>query len=129
MKRCFELADEAEKRGDTSVGSLIADKKGKIIAEASELNRTESPFAHSEILAVKRALEIKNDLSGCQIYTTNEPCFLCSFAIRETNIARVVYVKASPQIGGATSSYPILTAADISKWGNPPEIIQLTDFG
>ena len=86
MKRCFELADESRKRGDTAVGSLIADASGEIIAEASEQNRTNDLFAHAELLVIQQAIKIRrsNDLSGLLLFTTNEPCFLCSFAIRQT---------------------------------------------
>lgn len=129
MARCFELAEEARARGDTPVGSLIVGAGGEILAEASERNRTADLFAHAELLAVRRAVRAggNKDLGRCALYTTNEPCFLCSFAIRQTAIARVVIAERTPHIGGASSQYPILTARDISVWGDPPEIVFLAD--
>ena len=125
MKRCFELADEARKRGDTAVGSLIAEASGEIIAEASERNRTNDLFAHAELLVIQQAIKIRrsNDLSGLLLFTTNEPCFLCSFAIRQTSISQVVFARKTFGIGGISSNYPILSANDIENWKAAPEIV------
>lgn len=125
MKRCFELAEEAKKRGDTPVGSLLADSEGKIIAEASEQNRTKGLFAHAELLVIQKAVKSRHsaDLTACTLFTTNEPCFLCSFAIRQTSISRVVFARITSGIGGVSSNYPILSANDIGNWNPPPEII------
>lgn len=125
MTRCFRLAEEAAGRGDTPVGSIVVDGKGNVIAEAGERNRTDDIFAHAEILAIRDAINVlgRNDLTGLTLITTNEPCFLCSYAIRKTAISRVVFARNTPGIGGATSSYPILSAADIIGWPKPPEIV------
>ena len=68
-------------------------------------------------------LDEAQQLPEATLYTTAEPCFLCSFAIREFRIGRVVIGSATPEIGGATSLYPILSAGDISRWGDPPTIV------
>lgn len=131
INRCFELAEEARLRGDTPVGSLVVGATGDILAEAGEQNRTRDLFAHAEFLAIQQAVKNRqsNDLTGCKLYTTNEPCFLCSFAIRQTFISRVVMVKRTPGIGGVTSRYPILTASGINNWGAAPEIIVADESG
>jgi len=56
------------------------------------------------------------DLSDYVLYTTVEPCFMCSYVIRETRIARVVFGAKAGGIGGVYSPYPLLTATDISRW-------------
>ena len=129
MHRCFELAEDAGRRGDTAVGSLLADENGKIIAEAGEQNRTIGLFAHAEFLVIQQAINDlqTNDLTGLVLYTTNEPCFLCSFAIRQTRVSRIVFRRVTEGIGGAASKYPILSATDIMNWKAPPEIIKLDE--
>ncbi len=126
MNRCFDLAEEAKLRGDTAVGSLLVDENGKVVAEAGERNRTQDIFAHAEFLVIWQAIGIRNsnDLQGFTLVTTNEPCFLCSFAIRQTLVSRVIFAQPVSGIGGATSKYPILSAADIEPWKAPPELIQ-----
>lgn len=127
MTRCFRLAEVAAGRGDTPVGSIVVDGKGNVIAEAGERNRTDDIFAHAEILAIRDAINVlgRNDLTGLTLITTNEPCFLCSYAIRKTAISRVIFARRTPGIGGATSKYPILSASDIPSWLDPPEVVSL----
>ena len=124
MRRCIELATSATKVGNTPVGCVIT-LEGQIVAEAEERSPAGSdPFAHAEILAVVAALRAagRTKLSHATLYTTNEPCFLCSYAIRETQIGRVVFSVESPGVGGATSDYPILKARDIDRWRTLPQI-------
>lgn len=129
MNRCFELAGEAKQRGDTAVGSLLVAANGEIIAEASEQNRTKDLFAHAELLVIQQGIRIRQseDLTGCTLLTTNEPCFLCSFAIRLTKISRVIFSRRALGIGGVSSNYPILSANDIETWKTGPEIIFLEE--
>jgi tRNA(adenine34) deaminase len=126
MRRCIELAASAKKSGNSPVGCVIT-LETEILAEAGELCPAgRNPFAHAEILVVAAAMEAagREKLPLATLYTTNEPCFLCSFAIRESRIGRVVFSVVTPEIGGATSRYPILSARDLTRWGAPPRIEQ-----
>ena len=125
MERCRELAREAKAAGNTAVGSLVA-LGDRVIAEAGEeCPAGPDPFAHAELLAVRSALvDLGRPLPpNATLYTTAEPCFLCSFAIREGGVRRVVIGAPTPAIGGATSLYPILVADDVDRWGPPPEVV------
>lgn len=130
IDRCFGLADEAKRRGDAPVGSLLVGSDGEIVAEASERSRTEDIFAHAELLVIKAAAKIlqNNDLSGSTLITTNEPCFLCSYAVRQTKISRVIFVIETFGTGGYSSNHPILAAGDIGRWGPAPEILKATEL-
>ncbi len=124
MRRCLDLAASAAASGNTPVGCVIT-IEGRIVAEAEEQSPAGSnPFAHAEILAVVAALRAvsRTKLPRATLYTTNEPCFLCSYAIREARITRVVFSVETPGVGGATSAYPILKAREIDRWGPPPQI-------
>jgi tRNA(adenine34) deaminase len=80
-------------------------------------------LAHAELLAILEAIRAgrSSDLSGCTLYTTVEPCYMCSYLIRRTRITRVVF-GAATAAGGATSSFPFL-GATMEPWGAPPEIV------
>ena len=124
MRRCIDLAASATKSGNTPVGCVIT-LQGRIVSQAEEQSPSGSdPFAHAEILAVVAALGAvsRTGLPRATLYTTNEPCFLCSYAIREARIARVVFSVESRGVGGATSEYPILKARGIDRWTAPPQI-------
>jgi tRNA(adenine34) deaminase len=124
MRRCIELARIAGQRGDAPVGALIT-RDGQVIAEASErVDSALDVIGHAELVAVNRACQTLGtlDLSGCVLYSSAEPCLMCSYAIRQTGIDRVVFGAEVPAIGGITSRYPILIAADTPGWSSPPVI-------
>jgi tRNA(adenine34) deaminase len=123
MQRCIELAKLARQHGDTPVGSLIL-RDGKILAEGIEGVKTRlDPTAHAEIQAIREGCRTlaSLDLSGCILYTTAEPCWMCSYAIRKTRISRVVIGVLIASVGGVSSKHPILTE-EIALWAPPPGI-------
>lgn len=102
----------------------------ELIAEAAERVHTDQDVtAHAELLAIRHACQVlgTTNLSGCTLYTNVEPCWMCAFAIRETQISRVVIDKPIEGIGGVTSRYPILTDSEVPDWGTPPTIVWRAD--
>jgi|SRR5690625_244981 len=125
MTRCLELAQKAKAAGHTAVGSLIV-KDGKILTEASE-GSGELPqmTAHAEMIAVLKAVQItaNKDLSGTWLVTTVEPCFMCSYLIRQTGISKIIYGTTTDETGGDSSQFPFLTSDKIRKWAPAPEVV------
>lgn len=128
MNRCLELGEAAGKKGNPAVGSLIV-KNGEIIAEAEEAGKSKNDITcHAEIEALRAAVKRLGtaDLSGCILYTTHEPCVMCSYAIRFYKIEKVVYRVRVDYFGGISSSMPVLSSTEVpSNWSSPPEIVQL----
>ncbi|MCC7399952.1 MAG: nucleoside deaminase [Chitinophagaceae bacterium] len=127
MERCKVLGRNAGEKGNSPVGALIV-KDGNIIAEAEEANKTKNDVTcHAEIEAIRIAVKKSGaDLSGAILYTTHEPCVMCSYAIRFYRISKVVYLHAVDHLGGATSSMPLLVSNDVPpKWGKKPEVVHL----
>ena len=112
MRSCLELGRIALDRGDAPVGCVIV-LKGKIIAEGIEAVKSKpDPAAHAEIEAVRGLRANKTpDLSGATVYTNVEPCVMCSFAIRQTGISRVVFGISNNRVGGMNSKFAVLTDA------------------
>jgi tRNA(adenine34) deaminase len=122
MRRCLELAVAARSRGDIPVGS-VAVLDGEVVGEAGETLPTgRSVTGHAEVLACQEALERtgRRDLAGAVLYTTAEPCFMCSFVIRQLRLAHVFYGVATPLIGGITSGHPVLTDPALDSWRSAP---------
>ena len=74
-------------------GSVIV-KDGEIIASAHNcVLINNDPTCHGEIAAIRAACSKLNtyDLSGCEIYTTGEPCHMCLCACMWANIDKVYY--------------------------------------
>lgn len=119
MRRCIALAEQAKTLGNIPVGSLVV-MDDTIIAEAYEIVPTTlTVTGHAEIIAIQRACEALSttDLSACTLYTTAEPCWMCAYAIRETNVQRVVIGSKTLDVGAISTRYPLLVDADIAVWG------------
>lgn len=111
MLRCLELAGEALEAGETPVGAIVV-LNGHMIAGGRERTRASlDPSAHAEVEAIRAACAAVGslDLPGAVLYTTVEPCVLCSYAIRRTKMSRVVYGAAAGAIGGHLGAWPVLT--------------------
>ena len=126
MQRCIELSQLSIDNGDAPFGSLIT-KDNKLIAEGINAANTKVS-EHAEITALHNAHQIMgtSDLSGYTLYTSCEPCPMCSFMIREYKISRVVFALPSLYMGGY-SKWKILQDTDLTKFnlffGNLPAVI------
>ena len=93
MARAIELSIESVNTGGGPFGSVIV-KDEKIIAEGSnKVTSTNDPTAHGEIVAIRKACKSLNNfnLSGCELYSTCEPCPMCLSAIYWAHIEKVYY--------------------------------------
>jgi len=129
MRRCIELSRTAGKAGELPFAAVVC-RDGDVIAETTNhVSRDGDVTRHAEIMAISQAQRAlgKTNLQGCTLYTTIEPCPMCSFPIRETRISRVVYAISSPMMGGA-SRWNVLGDDHISTrmpeaFGAPPEVV------
>jgi tRNA(adenine34) deaminase len=124
MRRCIGLARLALDAGDVPVGALVV-RDDRVIGEGYERTRARlDPAAHAEVEALRAACATLDtlDLSGATLYTTVEPCILCSYAVRQTRIERVVYGVNTGSLGGASGPYPLLTDAPSFAGREPPSV-------
>ncbi|EPY2278484.1 nucleoside deaminase [Clostridium sporogenes] len=94
MDLCVKSCMEGMKNHEGGpFGSAIV-KDGKVIAVAhNTVIGDNDPTAHGEVNAIRQACKKLNtfDLSGCELYTTSEPCPMCMAAIIWANISKVYY--------------------------------------
>lgn len=94
MRLAFELGRHGiGQRGHRPFACLIV-RNGDIIGQAVSTSRSgNDPTAHGEVLAIRDACGRlgTRDLSGCDLYTTCEPCPLCVSAIWYAKISRLFY--------------------------------------
>lgn len=93
MREAIELSRKNVAEGGGPFGAVIA-RKGEIIATG--VNRvTDScdPTAHAEVSAIRAAARKLGtfDLSGCEIFTSCEPCPMCLGAIYWAHLDRIYY--------------------------------------
>ncbi len=98
MNKFMKVAIEQAKIGICNneggpFGSVIV-KDGEIIGQGhNQVLLKSDPTCHGEIQAIRDACKNLNsyDLSGCEIYTTGEPCPMCLSACMWANISKVYY--------------------------------------
>lgn len=125
MLKCIELAKIALKNGNPPVGAIIVND-GQIIGKGIESGKSTGDITnHAEILAVKDAISNGKGhiLEQSIMYSTHEPCIMCSYVIRHHNIPEIVYSLPVNFIGGNTSEYSLLKTEHVPKWGKKPLII------
>ena len=94
MKAAIEEAESGIHAGDGGPFGCVIVKNGKIIGRGhNEVVKRKDPTCHGEIMAIHEASRTLDsfDLSGCELYTTGEPCPMCMGAILWANIGQVYY--------------------------------------
>ncbi|MCO5248132.1 MAG: nucleoside deaminase [Chitinophagales bacterium] len=130
INRCNAIGLKATEKGNPPVGALVV-KGGQIIAEAEDAGRSKNDITcHAEIEAIRMAVKSlkTNDLSDCTLYSSHEPCIMCSYSIRFYRINKVVYGEKIDFLGGISSSMPLLTTDKVPKhWSQAPEIVHFRE--
>ncbi len=93
MRRAVREARRNLIRPDGGPFGACVVKDGRIVAAARNTVLTGDPTAHAEVNAIRKAAKKLGtfDLSGCEIYSTTEPCPMCFGAIHWARIGRVFY--------------------------------------
>lgn len=94
MKAAIEEAEHGIHAGDGGPFGCVIVKDGEIVGKGhNEVVKRKDPTCHGEIMAIHEASRTLDsfDLSGCELYTTGEPCPMCMGAILWANIDRVYY--------------------------------------
>ncbi|MBO7710885.1 MAG: nucleoside deaminase [Lachnospiraceae bacterium] len=95
LKAANEAAREAVKTGNTPFGAvLVENETGEILlTQGNAEHDLHDATAHAERCLASRASQLyeKEKLWNCTLYTTCEPCPMCTGAIYWANIGRIVY--------------------------------------
>ncbi len=91
--------------GEVPVGAVVV-KNGLVIATGrnSPID-AHDPTAHAEIVALRAAAKVLGNyrLDDCELYVTLEPCAMCSGAMLQARLKRVVFAATEPKTGAAGS--------------------------
>lgn len=110
MKEAIRQAKKAWKMEEVPIGCVIV-HEGKIIGRGYNRRTTDkNPLAHAELAAIKKASKKMGDwrLEDCILYVTLEPCQMCSGAIVQARVKRVVIGCMNPKAGCAGSIFNLL---------------------
>ena len=107
MKRALDAAEEAGRRGEVPVGAVVV-AAGEIVGTGYNCREErQSPLGHAEIVALDAAAKKMGTwrLDACDIYVTLEPCIMCTGAILQARLRKLVFASADPKAGAVESLY------------------------
>ena len=101
LLRAIELARRSREKGNHPFGSLLVDSSGEVVLEAENTVVTGNDVTGHAELNLVRAASKEFDVEALRrstLYTSTEPCAMCSSAIYWSGIGRVVYALGSEQL-------------------------------
>ena len=121
MREAIRQAKKAKALGEVPIGCVI-EYRGKIIGRGYNRRKTDkNTLSHAELNAIRKASKVMGDwrLEECTMYVTLEPCQMCSGAIVQARIPKVVIGCMNPKAGCAGS---ILNIFDVPEFNHQVEI-------
>ena len=110
MKQAIKQAKKAYAIGEVPIGCVIV-HDGKVIGRGYNRRTIDkNTLAHAELMAIRKASRKMDDwrLEECTMYVTLEPCQMCSGAIVQSRMTRVVIGCMNPKAGCAGSILNLL---------------------
>lgn len=126
MLAAIEEARKGSSSGEGGpFGAVVARGEDLVSSAHNSVLRDNDPTMHAEIKAISQAARKLGtyDLSGCDIYTTTEPCPMCFAAIHWARIGRVIYgtdIKDVKELGFNELTIPVSEMKE--KGSSPVEI-------
>ncbi len=114
MREAIALGKTAAALGEIPVGAVIV-KDGTVVGRGYNRRETDhDATGHAEMMAIRDACRTLGAwrLSGCTLFVTLEPCPMCTGAILQSRISRVVF-GAFDEKAGCCGSRMNLTAGDL----------------
>lgn len=105
MKLAVEEAEKGIASNEGGPFGCVIVKNGEVVGKGhNQVVKNNDSTCHGEMMAIRDACRKTGnfDLSGCELYTTGEPCPMCFGAILWANISKVFYgcnIKDTEMIG------------------------------
>lgn len=119
MERAIDLARESAANGNNPFGSLLV-VDGEVVAEERNTVVTDDDVTgHPELkLARWAARELDAaERADCTMYTSTEPCAMCSAAIYYAGLRRVVYSVSAASLDEIKDSTLVVPSSTIFERG------------
>ena len=100
MRLAIAEAESARRHGELPIGAVVVSPAGVVARNRCREAAEKTVLAHAELHALNDACKSldSNVLADCTIYSTNEPCVMCSAAIFQARIGRIVYGVARSEL-------------------------------
>lgn len=124
IRAAIQIAFKSREHGNHPFGALLVDKQGHILLEAENTVMTENDCTgHAETNLMRKASRMygRDFLAECCLYTSTEPCPMCSGAIFWGNVRRVVYGLSENRlyglVGEQSEEVLLLSCRDVFETG------------
>jgi tRNA(adenine34) deaminase len=110
MGEALDYAAMAADMGEVPVGAVLVDRQGnKLAAAGNNCIAAADPTGHAEIHVLREAARRTGNyrLPGTTMYITLEPCAMCSAAMINARVERIVFGATDLKAGGLQSVYGI----------------------
>lgn len=108
LRRTIELANESVAEGNHPFGALLTDASGAVILEAKNTHSTDGGPGHAEANLARQAARTLDAeaLRAATLYTSVEPCTMCSGTTYWAGIGTVVYGMTEKRLAELTGDDP-----------------------
>jgi len=107
LREAVEVSKESRDKGNTPFGAVLVDADGKVVLKQGNAEGdTHDATAHAELTLASKASKLfdKKYLWNCTLYTTVEPCPMCTGGIYWANIGTIVYGLSEERLLDLTGS-------------------------
>lgn len=122
IRECIQLAEQAKANGNHPFGSLLVHNGEIILRAVNGVNTYNDLAQHPEsILARAGASKYSPEfLADCTLYTSTEPCAMCTGAIYWSRIGRIVFACSVDKLAEFTFDSLRISSKEILERGDHP---------
>lgn len=110
LREAIALAEDAKKRGRHPFAALVADRTGRVVSRKgnNSMPPEGDPTQHAELAAAADSVAhlSPSELAEATLYTSAEPCVMCTGAVYWCGIGRIVYALSEPRLLELTGDDP-----------------------
>ncbi|MCM3213341.1 nucleoside deaminase [Niallia taxi] len=127
MRKAIDLAKQARKEGNEPFGAILVKDDEIVMVGENKINTFCDPTHHAEIGLIRRYCSENNifDLREYTLYTSCEPCVMCSGAMVWANLGRLVFSVTHDQLAEIAGSNIMISCSEVfEKSPNIPLVVE-----
>ncbi|WP_340401950.1 nucleoside deaminase [Paenibacillus sp. FSL H8-0079] len=126
MHKAIEIALQARKEGNEPFGAILVKNGEVVMIGENKINTFCDPTHHAEIGLIRKYCSEHHvfDLSEYTLYTSCEPCVMCSGAMVWSNLGRLVYSVSHDQLAKIAGGNIMISCEEVfDKSPQKPEVV------
>lgn len=127
MKKAIEVALQSRNEGNEPFGAILVKGEEVVMVGENKINTFCDPTHHAEIGLIRKFCSENNvfDLSEYTLYTSCEPCVMCSGAMVWSNLGKIVYSVSHDQLAEIAGSNIMIACNEV--FGKSPQRPKLVE--